>query len=155
MRSAVAFGGILLVLAPAGPNVPELSASGYARRVVAARKGRPFAVNFWATWCDPCQHEMPALLAAAAARKIDLVLVSLDTPAREEEVRAFLAAHKAKRPAFRIEPGDPQPFIDAVDASWDGTVPYTLLYDAKGHIRARLLGEHERHEFEQAFAAMR
>lgn len=26
--------------------------------------GRPMVVNLWATWCPPCQHEMPALARA-------------------------------------------------------------------------------------------
>ena len=42
--------------------------------------GKPLIVNFWATWCAPCIHELPALDRAAAqlADEVALLLVSVD-----------------------------------------------------------------------------
>jgi len=43
-------------------------------------KGRPVLINFWATWCPPCVHELPALERAAQALHgdIKILLVSVD-----------------------------------------------------------------------------
>jgi len=43
--------------------------------------GKPLLVNFWASWCVPCQRELPSLDRLAARRRdIVVVAVSVDEP---------------------------------------------------------------------------
>jgi len=42
---------------------------------------------------------------------------------------------------------DPQTFIDAVDKTWSGAIPYTLVYDRSGALVARLAGPQTRDAF--------
>lgn len=115
----------------------------YRARVVAAKKGRVVLVNFWATWCDPCREEMPALVSAAkgfSSKDLAVALVSTDSLKKTSDVQRFLASGKIPFVCWQVKSPDPQYFIDAVDKSWDGAVPYTLVYDRKGEIVARLAG---------------
>jgi thiol-disulfide isomerase/thioredoxin len=44
--------------------------------VAAPAAQRVTVVHFWATWCGPCQVELPALIAAAAVEGASLVAVT-------------------------------------------------------------------------------
>lgn len=125
----------------------------YRARVVAAKKGRVVLVNFWATWCDPCREEMPALVSAAkgfSAKDLAVALVSTDSLKKTRDVQKFLASGKIPFVCWQAKSLDPQRFIDAVDKSWNGAVPYTLVYDRKGELVARLAGPQTEKSFGEA-----
>ncbi len=48
----------------APPSVRLSDLNGQALSLVAPTDGRAMVVNLWATWCPPCQREMPALARA-------------------------------------------------------------------------------------------
>jgi thiol-disulfide isomerase/thioredoxin len=125
----------------------------YRARVVAAKKGRVVLVNFWATWCDPCREEMPALVSAAkgfSSKDLAVALVSTDSLKKTADVQKFLAAGKIPFVCWQAKSSDSQRFIDAVDKSWNGAVPYTLVYDRKGELVARLAGPQTEKSFGEA-----
>ena len=68
MASMVALAGqlVLLRLAPAEQQMPALALVTMDAREqsLADFAGRPVVLNLWATWCPPCQREMPALQRA-------------------------------------------------------------------------------------------
>jgi len=51
-------------------------------------RGRPFVVNLWATWCGPCQRELPMLDAAASRSGVPILLA--DQGEDPATVSAFL-----------------------------------------------------------------
>lgn len=138
----------------AGEPVKHLLAKDYARRIVANKKGRVLLVNFWATWCEPCREEMPSLVAAAKkfpSKDLAVVLVSLDSQKTgPAQVPKFLAEKRVPFVSWLAKTRDPQDFIDTVDRSWDGSLPYTLVYGRDGKIATRLSGLQTEGSFTEA-----
>ncbi len=66
----------------------DVELSDYAGKVVI--------VNFWATWCKPCEEEIPSLVAMYSGfKKDDLVIlaISIDKEKGPAEINNFAIAH--------------------------------------------------------------
>lgn len=58
---------------------------------LASLRGHPVWINFWATWCPPCQRETPDLRAAYEAHRADgLVLIAVDVQEDPGSVRDYV-----------------------------------------------------------------
>jgi thiol-disulfide isomerase/thioredoxin len=105
---------------------------------IAALKGRAVIVNFWATWCEPCREEMPALerlRAKLRGRPFELLMVNFgESPGT---VTRFLARQRLSLPVVL----DPE---KKVAEEWKVRgLPMTFLVDAEGNIRFWTFGEHD------------
>lgn len=104
-------------------------------------KGKTILVNYWATWCPPCEKEMPSLGALQAARGSDtfeVVALSVDSLEDADYAKRRLTELGAANIAFRHAPMDNG---DVIYGAGVRGFPTTILYDADGVEIARLAGD--------------
>ena len=127
---------------------------------VAAHRGRPVLLNFWATWCIPCVEELPDLAALARDYEEsgpDFVGVSLDAwvtgggEETERKVRDMLAAAGVTYTNLIYE-GDQDPILSAFDLP--GPIPYSILLDRDGRRAAAWESAVDIEGFREAVAAL-
>jgi thiol-disulfide isomerase/thioredoxin len=130
----------------------ELDANGLAKRI-ARERGRVVLVNFWATWCVPCREELPDLSRLQrkyASRGFQILGVSTDLASQMPAVEKLLADLKPTFPNYRKKSGgDDGQFIDAVDPSWGGELPFTVVFARDGKKARVLSGQHTFQQYEQ------
>jgi thiol-disulfide isomerase/thioredoxin len=77
-----------MVPAPALPS-RAIDGSGVS---IASLRGHPVLINFFASWCDPCQQEAPALARFASSPAGRGHIVGVDTgDTSVKDARAFVA----------------------------------------------------------------
>jgi peroxiredoxin len=83
-----------------GSTAPEWRAATIdsvpGERTLADYDGDIVLLNIWATWCGPCEAEMPSmerLHRLYGDSGLRIVAVSVDNPGQEEVVRAFVKRH--------------------------------------------------------------
>ncbi len=123
---------------------------GSYQQIISARQGKPFIISFWSLSCTHCMDEMAMLKKLAKKHsRLDLVLISTDTPEEKKLVAAALAKfspRKAETWLFADSYTDPLFF--EIDKKWHGELPRTYFFSTKNDVKA-ISGKLEQKEVEQ------
>lgn len=64
-------------------------------------RGRPMLINFWATWCAPCRHEIPMFVELVDKYKDQkFVVLGISVDDKAEDLRNFAAEFKMNYPVL-------------------------------------------------------
>ena len=164
-RTGAALAALFLLAAAPAPSAPDLPASRSASLLagevdakslferIGQEKGKVVLVNFWATWCVPCREEFPdlsRLQKTLGGKGLRVIGVSTDFARETPAVEKFLADQKPSFPNYRKKSGgDDQVFIEAVEKSWGGELPFSVLYARDGRKAKSLSGKHSYAEYEK------
>jgi cytochrome c biogenesis protein CcmG/thiol:disulfide interchange protein DsbE len=113
-----------------GAFAPEFSAVGLDGRGVSAKTwlGQPAVINFWATWCIPCEIELPELIALSE-NGVRVLAVNLgESPA---QIQGWLAARQLTPTPDFIIPLDLTGMIAARYALRGQPMSFVLAPDGK------------------------
>ena len=126
------------VLARHIPDPVFKTLNGQTRRLSSLR-GQVVVVNFWATWCGPCQEELPRLTQMAASyagRPVKFVYISVDNAKEARKIPATLERLKVSFDSWVNAD------VDTLGRFGLGEiVPGTIILDEDGKAVARIMGE--------------
>jgi thiol-disulfide isomerase/thioredoxin len=119
---------------------------------LAAYKGRPLIVSFWARWCAPCRDEIPELIKARAKYKskgVEVLGIAIED--NVEGVRDFAQAYEMDYPVLLAK----NKGIWLMQALGNGGagLPFTVVIDRQGKMVERKLGVMKKNDIEAAFEA--
>lgn len=121
-----------------GQAAPEFSLADLKGNAVrlANLKGKVVFVNVWATWCEPCREEMPAMQAlykTLAGPDFEMLAVNSDQSDRAV-VERFVTSNGISFPVL------PDPNLQVAERYQVTGYPETFVIDRNGTIVAHELG---------------
>jgi cytochrome c biogenesis protein CcmG/thiol:disulfide interchange protein DsbE len=130
----------------AGRRAPRLPTSVLVPPAVTpvSLRGEPVAINFWASWCEPCREEAPALERLARSKDGGAQIVGVNWNDSRSGARSWIDRYGWTFPNLR---------------DGDGTVgrdyglrglPATFIIDAHGRIASVLLGPQTKSSLREA-----
>ena len=119
-----------------GEAAPDFSLQDSDRKVELTQfRGQVVVLNFWATWCPPCNEELPSLMSMqerSRARGVVVLGISIDVDS--DAYHRFLKQRGVNFVTVR----DPEERISGIYGThgW----PETFIIDRQGVLRRKVVG---------------
>ena len=113
---------------PSFPDNKPISLADY--------QGKPLLINFWASWCPPCQAETPDLVKAYAkyGDKVQFIGVDLASQDTLSDVTAFVNKYGIKYPLALDTKGAAAAQFEAM------AIPTSIFVNREGIVVDRIVG---------------
>jgi cytochrome c biogenesis protein CcmG/thiol:disulfide interchange protein DsbE len=101
-------------------------------------RGSVVVLNFWASWCPPCEAEAPLLEGVARgyrSRGDDVVVLGVDVEDLPDSAREFIERHSISYPNVRDKSDDVKLRYEV------GQLPETFVIDQDGRIAVKHIGQ--------------
>ncbi|GEM64900.1 alkyl hydroperoxide reductase [Sphingobacterium faecium NBRC 15299] len=102
---------------------------------LSSLKGKVVFINFWATWCPPCIHEMPSInsLKQSFKENNEIIFLMVDVDGMMDKSKAFMAENKYDLQVYAPHGEIPSEFLG-------NAIPTTVILNKKGELVDRLEG---------------
>jgi thiol-disulfide isomerase/thioredoxin len=128
-------GGLVTGLVTVTPAAVPVGEDTRLAQQLARNAGQPLVINFWASWCEPCRDEMPAL-ARLPANLAGTGLVVLTVAVADRDADAALFMQRARLVLPVLHDRDQR-----LSRLWGARLlPYTVILDRQHRIVARAQG---------------
>ena len=116
---------------------------------LADYKGKVVLLNFWATWCGPCQEEIPEFVELYDKYKNQgLVIVGISIDDTAPQLQSFTTQFHMQYPVLQMKPA-----VEDEYGPFYG-IPTTYLLARDGTICTKHLGPASKEEFEREIKAL-
>lgn len=119
------------------PSAPDFTLPDASGKKISLKdyRGKVVFLSFWATWCEFCREELPAverLYGEFKGKGLEVVAVNIKD--KREDALGFIKKNKLSYPVLM----DPEGEIGLLYGAF--ATPSTYLIDRNGHVLARLWG---------------
>ncbi|GAA4702307.1 TlpA family protein disulfide reductase [Brevibacillus fulvus] len=130
-----------------GNRAPEFALTGLDQNTyqLAGPRDKPLVLNFWASWCGPCQGEAPHLRELYLQHKQDLDFYAINVTSDDHlaDAKKFVEQFKLPFPIPLDEQGEVAKLYQV------RAYPTTFLIDRQGKIHQRIIGMIDPQTFEK------
>lgn len=128
----------------AEPITVDLASADDLKKLRMNPTGKVLLVNFWATWCGGCVHELPDLETTwrmYRLRDFDFVTVAANMPDERPGVLKYLERLHGSSRNLLFGSTDTDHMQHSFAPEWEGALPYSVLLSPEGKVLYEHQGE--------------